>query len=105
MVNFMSLVMARDKKNLIFRNEGINKRMIAYASEESHYSNAKNASFAGIGRDNMRYIPTNSMGEMLAEKLEKKIQEDILKGYLPFYVNATAGTTVLGAFDPIEQLS
>ena len=105
MGNFMSLVMARDKKNLKIRNEGINKRMTAYVSEESHYSNAKNASFAGIGRDNMRYIPTNSRGEMLAEKLEEKIQEDILKGYLPFYVNATAGTTVLGAFDPIEQLS
>ena len=42
---------------------------------------------------------------MLAEKLEEKIQEDILKGYFPFYVNATAGTTVLGAFDPIDPLS
>jgi sulfinoalanine decarboxylase/sulfinoalanine decarboxylase/aspartate 1-decarboxylase len=105
MGNFMSLVMARDKKNLKIRNEGINKRMIAYVSEESHYSNAKNASFVGIGRENMRYISTNSRGEMLTEKLEEKIQEDILKGYLPFYVNATAGTTVLGAFDPIERLS
>ena len=105
MGNFMALVMARDKKDLAIRNEGLNKRMIAYASEESHYSNAKNASFAGIGRDHLRYIPTNSKGEMLAEKLEEKIQEDILKGYLPFYVNATAGTTVLGSFDPIEPLS
>ena len=105
MANFMALVMARDKKDLAIRNEGLNKRMIAYTSEESHYSNAKNASFAGIGRDNLRYIPTNSKGEMLAEKLEEKIQEDILKGYFPFYVNATAGTTVLGAFDPIESLS
>ena len=105
MGNFMALVMARDKKDLAIRNEGLNKKMIVYASEESHYSNAKNVSFAGIGRDNLRYISTNSKGEMLAEKLEEKIQEDILKGYLPFYVNATAGTTVLGAFDPIEPLS
>ena len=105
MGNFMALVMARDKKDLAIRNEGLNKRMIAYASEESHYSNAKNVSFAGIGRDNLRYISTNSKGEMLAEKLEEKIQEDILKGYFPFYVNATAGTTVLGAFDPIEPLN
>ena len=105
MANFMALVMARDKKDLAIRNEGLNKRMIAYTSEESHYSNAKNASFSGIGRDNLRYIPTNSKGEMLAEKLEEKIQEDILKGHFPFYVNATAGTTVLGAFDPIEPLS
>ena len=104
MGNFMALVMARDKKDLAIRNDGLNKRMIAYASEESHYSNAKNVSFAGIGRDNLRYIPTNSKGEMLAEKLEERIKGDIQKGLTPFYVNATAGTTVLGAFDPVKEL-
>jgi len=105
MANFMALVMARDKKDISIRNEGIQKKMIAYTSEESHYSNAKNISFAGIGIKNLRYIPTNNKGEMLAEKLEEKIQEDILNGNLPFYVNATAGTTVLGAFDPIDRIS
>ena len=79
--------------------------MIAYTSEVSHYSNAKNVSFAGIGRNNLRYIQTNNKGEMLTEKLEEQIQEDISNSYLPFYVNATAGTTVLGAFDPIDSIS
>ncbi len=105
MANFMSLVMARDKMDLTIRNKGIQKRMIAYTSEVSHYSNAKNVSFAGIGRNNLRYIPTNNKGEILAEKLEEQIQKDISNGYLPFYVNATAGTTVLGAFDPIDSIS
>ena len=45
MGNFMALVMARDKKDLTIRNQGLKKRMIAYTSEESHYSNVKNASF------------------------------------------------------------
>ena len=44
MGNFMALVMARDKKDLMIRNQGLKKRMIAYTSEESHYSNVKNAS-------------------------------------------------------------
>lgn len=105
MGNFMALIMARDKKDLSICDKGIQKRMIAYTSEVSHYSNTKNVSFAGIGRDNLRYIPTNNKGEMLPEKLEEQMQDDILKGYLPFYVNATAGTTVLGAFDPIESIS
>lgn len=29
----------------------------------------------------------------------------LLQGYDPFFVNATAGTTVLGAYDPIDEIS
>ena len=36
--------------------------------------------------------------------LEKEIKKDIDRGLTPFYLNATAGTTVLGAFDPVKKL-
>jgi sulfinoalanine decarboxylase/sulfinoalanine decarboxylase/aspartate 1-decarboxylase len=42
---------------------------------------------------------------MLADELEKTIKQDIQNGYTPFFVNATAGTTVLGAFDNIEEIA
>tara|TARA_B110000305_G_C19463951_1_gene656472 strand:+ start:417 stop:1814 length:1398 start_codon:yes stop_codon:yes gene_type:complete len=105
MSNYMALVMARDKKDPDCKNLGMTKRLIAYSSAESHYSNAKNASFAGIGRSNVRYIQADSRGRMMVDKLEEQIQVDLAEGFVPMYVNATAGTTVLGAFDPIEEIA
>lgn len=105
MSNYMALVMARDAKDPNCRLDGMSKPMVIYTSEESHYSNAKNASFAGIGRNNMRFIKSDSVGRMIPEKLEEQILEDISQGFIPTYVNATAGTTVLGAFDPIEAIA
>ena len=105
MSNYMALIMARDAKDPNFRSKGMSQPMVAYTSEESHYSNAKNASFAGIGRDNIRYIKADSVGRMIPALLEEQIKKDINDGFVPTYVNATAGTTVLGAFDPVDKLA
>ena len=105
MSNYMALIMARDAKDPACRHEGITKSMIMYTSKESHYSNAKNASFAGLGRKNVRYIASDEKGKMIPEKLEEQILIDLENGLTPTFVNATAGTTVLGAFDPIDALA
>jgi sulfinoalanine decarboxylase/sulfinoalanine decarboxylase/aspartate 1-decarboxylase len=101
----MALVMARDAKDPNCRTEGMSQPMVVYTSKESHYSNGKNASFAGIGKNNIRYISADSKGRMIPEKLEKQIIEDLEEELLPTYVNVTAGTTVLGAFDPINNIA
>ena len=103
MSNFMSLVMARDKVNVI-SNKSNKKRLIAYSSENSHYSISKNASFSGIGKENVRYIKSDQYGRICKDDFENQINNDISNGFLPFYLNATAGTTVLCAFDNIEEL-
>jgi len=105
MSNYMALVMARDAKDPNCRTEGMSKSLIVYTSKESHYSNAKNVSFAGIGRNNIRYIAADSKGRMIASKLEEQIIEDLSNGFVPTYVNSTAGTTVMGAFDPINEIA
>lgn len=105
MSNYMALVMARDAKDPACRSNGMSQPLVVYTSEESHYSNAKNASFAGIGRKNIRFIKADAVGRMIPEKLEAQIETDIKNGYIPTYVNATAGTTVLGAFDPIDKIA
>jgi sulfinoalanine decarboxylase/sulfinoalanine decarboxylase/aspartate 1-decarboxylase len=105
MANFMGLVMARDHFNAEIRHKGVQQTLIAYSSVESHYSMAKNASFTGIGRDNVRYIAADEEGKMRVDALEQQIKVDLEAGLSPFFVNATAGTTVLGAYDPIEAIS
>lgn len=105
MTNFMSMLMARDAASATVKTQGLQQKMIVYTSKESHYSIPKNAAFCGIGRDNVRYIPTDSKGQLDSSRLEELIEKDILDGGLPIMVNLTAGTTVLGAFDPIRPVS
>jgi aromatic-L-amino-acid decarboxylase len=56
---------------------------------------------AGIGKKNIVKIPVNEDFSMNAQELERKIQSDIEKGYLPCCVIATIGTTGTTAIDPL----
>lgn len=42
---------------------------------------------------------------MIVSELERLVRERKAMGHIPFFVNATAGTTVLGAFDPINEIA
>lgn len=105
MTNFMAMLMARDRASAKVVQQGMQQKMIVYTSKDSHYSIPKNATFCGIGRNNVRYIPTDNEGRVIAAHLEKMIEEDMSNGGLPVMVNLTAGTTVLGSFDPIRPVS
>lgn len=104
MSNLMAMIMARDSFDSTIRDKGTSKKLTAYTSEVSHYSLLKNASFCGIGRDYVRQVPCDEQGRMVVEELIAQVKQDIDEGFEPFFVNATAGTTVLGAFDPIADI-
>lgn len=106
MSNMVSMLIARNEKDAAVLKEGLGRqKMIVYTSVESHYSIRKNAGILGIGKDNVRKIESNHIGAMDVAKLEAAIQADLAAGDQPFYINATAGTTVLGAFDPFEDIA
>jgi glutamate decarboxylase len=84
---------------------GMSKKLVAYSSEESHYSLVKAAGVLGIGMDNVVKIKTDGRGKMIVDDLRSKIKESIEQGDQPFFVNATSGTTVLGAYDPINKIA
>ena len=104
MTNYMAMVMARDAFDKTIKFDGVQHKMTVYTSKESHYSIPKNAAFAGIGRDNVRYVPCDEFGKMNVSELSKMIAEDKQNGFAPIMVNLTAGTTVMGAFDEILEV-
>ena len=59
----------------------------------------------GLGLDNLVVIKADNDGRMNVNELEKQIQIDIQNGKKPFFVNATAGTTLLGAIDDLEKIA
>lgn len=104
--NFTAMLLARNEKDKSIRNEGLqNQKLTIYTSEESHYSIRKNAGILGLGRNLVRKVATLQNGKMDVKALETQIQVDIEQGFMPFFINSTAGTTVLGAFDPFEEIA
>lgn len=63
------------------------------------------SSLLGLGSDNVYLVKTDSRGCMSVSHLVEKIEGAIQEGAVPFMVSATAGTTVLGAFDPLVEIA
>ncbi|XP_044064037.1 acidic amino acid decarboxylase GADL1-like isoform X2 [Siniperca chuatsi] len=80
-------------------------RLVIFSSQESHYSISKAAALLGIGTKNVYVVPSDKRGKMIPSALEEQIKTAKSEGAVPLMVNATAGTTVLGAFDPIEEIA
>jgi len=78
---------------------------VIYASAERHYSVRKNAAMIGVGRENVRHVPVDDRGLMKPDALAAMIAEDNGAWKRPMMIVATSGTTVIGAFDPLEQLA
>jgi len=58
-----------------------------------------------MGRDSVISVDVDKSGRMVPSALERAIQECKHKGMTPLYVNATSGTTVMGSFDPLDDIA
>ncbi|UTW54283.1 pyridoxal-dependent decarboxylase [Kordiimonas sp. SCSIO 12610] len=105
MTNLMGMIMARDAFNERTRFDGVHQKMTVYTSADSHYSTQKNAAFAGIGRNHVRQIPSDTEGRMDMNALRRTIEADITAGFHPILINCTAATTVLGTYDDLVAAS
>jgi glutamate/tyrosine decarboxylase-like PLP-dependent enzyme len=65
----------------------------------------KSSALLGIGRANLRLIPTDESFQMIPEELDRVIQRDKRAGKTPIAVVATAGTVNTGAIDPLAEIA
>jgi glutamate decarboxylase len=107
--NMTSIVIAR---NTLFPetkrlgNHAGGRRLVMFTSEHGHYSIEKAAQQCGFGSESVISVPVHPVtGTMDPEALEAVIVLEKGQGKTPFYVNATAGTTVLGSFDPFPAIA
>ncbi|XP_068606814.1 cysteine sulfinic acid decarboxylase [Brachionichthys hirsutus] len=80
-------------------------QLVIFTSSESHYSVKKGAAFLGFGTDNVILVEVDDRGRMIPEDLDEKIVLAKSQGAVPFLVNCTSGTTVQGAFDPLDRIA
>ena len=79
--------------------------MVAFTSSHAHYSYSKSAMLVGLGTDNLVKIGTDEGGGMIPEELEEAVERCEREGMVPFFVGATAGTTVRGGYDDFAAIA
>ncbi|MBF8149398.1 aminotransferase class V-fold PLP-dependent enzyme [Winogradskyella sp. F6397] len=100
--NLMALVTAREAYNLKARDF---EKSVIYLTKQAHHSILKAIRISGLSEAQLRYIPLDNNLKLSAEHLETAIIEDKEKGLIPFYINASFGTTNTGTIDPLEAIA
>jgi aromatic-L-amino-acid/L-tryptophan decarboxylase len=99
--NLIGVVTARDAMNIKAREV---ERSVIYLTHQVHHSVDKAIRIAGLKDAIVRYIPLDDRYRMIASKLDEQIRTDRKENLNPFLVIASAGTTDVGAIDPLTDI-
>ena len=107
MANFTALAVARQAKAPGVREDGFGGTppIVVYTSEEAHSCVDKAVDLLGIGRRQLRVIPTDQRFRIRVDELAKAIAADRQAGRRPAIVVGTGGSVNTGAIDPLEELA
>jgi len=104
--NMVAMLCARHRNDADAKSAGLRgRRLVAFVSDQAHYSLLIAANLLGIGTDNVVRVRSDHLGRMIPGELVQAIERARSEGGEPFFVGATAGTTVLGAFDPLVPIA
>lgn len=100
--NLMGIVCARDAKEI---RAADHHRSPIYLTAQVHHCVDKALRIAGLAECPRRIVPMDGRYRMRPGALERLVQEDKKAGLNPWLVVATAGTTDVGAVDPLDDLA
>jgi aromatic-L-amino-acid decarboxylase len=101
LANLIAVVVARDAKGISAVDI---PRSVVYLSIQAHHSVDKALRVAGLGECIVRHVPLDDRFKIIPGELDEQIAADKAAGLNPFLVVASAGTTDVGAIDPLEAI-
>lgn len=99
--NLIAIVTARDARGIKAANI---ISSVIYLSEQTHHSVDKAIRIAGLSECIVRHLPLDEKYRIRADALREQIAEDAAAGLKPFLVVASAGSTDVGAIDPLAEI-
>ncbi len=104
--NLTALTAARSRALPDCRRTGVRGAAAAvYCSDESHHSVARAVEVIGLGSEALRRIPIDGRRRLRVDLLRAALAADLAAGVVPVAVVATAGTTLTGAVDPLQEIA
>lgn len=100
--NLIAIVTARDFKKI--EPQDISNSVI-YLTSQVHHCVQKAIRIAGLHRAQTTYIPVDENFKMDVNALREQIKSDVADGKKPFLLIGSAGTTDVGAVDPLNDLA
>jgi L-2,4-diaminobutyrate decarboxylase len=110
LANLTALLAARNDKLPRSWAEGLSAapgtpRPAIALSEDAHYSVYRAAGIIGIGEEQIVRLPINQARQICVEQVRPALAAAEQRGLKVFCLVASAGTTSVGAFDPIGELA
>lgn len=99
--NLIAVTTARDNFGIKGRDLD---RCVIYHTAQYHHCIDKSIRIAGLKECIKRNIPMDDSFRMIPGELDKQIQIDLKNGLRPWLVIASAGTTDVGAVDPLDKI-
>lgn len=100
--NLIGVVTARDALQIGAREV---PRSVIYLTSHAHHSVDKAIRIAGLRECVIRHVAMDARHRMSADALARQIASDRSAGLRPFLVVASAGTTDVGAVDPMTAIA